>query len=67
MLQTGLLWNRESHSAWSVAHGVTTFFFPKLELPVEVFKELRIQMTLNLGIKAISSGLYWGAYRKQAI
>jgi len=43
------------------------FLFPKLELPVEVFKELRIQMTLNLGIKAISSGLYWGAYRKQAI
>jgi hypothetical protein len=50
-----------------VAHGVTTFLFPKLELPVEVFKELRIQMTLNLGIKAISSGLYGGAYRKQAI
>jgi len=43
------------------------FLFPKLELPVEVFKEFRIQMTLNLGIKAISSGLYWGAYRKQAI
>ena len=28
---------RESHSAWSVAHGVTTFFFPEMELPVKAF------------------------------
>ena len=33
--QTEPLWNRESHSAWSVAHGVTTFFLPEMELPVE--------------------------------
>jgi len=33
--QTALLWNRESHNAWSVAHGVTTFFLPEMELPVE--------------------------------
>jgi len=33
--QTEPLWNRESHSAWSVAHGVTTFFFPEMELTVE--------------------------------
>jgi hypothetical protein len=26
---------RELHSAWSVAHGVTTFFLPQLELLVE--------------------------------
>jgi len=35
--QTEPLWNRESHSAWSVAHGVTTFFLSKLELAVEAF------------------------------
>jgi hypothetical protein len=29
------VWNRESHSAWSVAHGVITFFFPEMELTVE--------------------------------
>jgi hypothetical protein len=33
--QTEPLWNRESHSAWSVAHSVTTFFLPQLELLVE--------------------------------
>jgi hypothetical protein len=33
--QTGPPWNRESHSAWSVAHGVTTFFFPEMELAIE--------------------------------
>ena len=35
ILQTALLWNKESHSAWSEAHGVTTFFFPEMELTVE--------------------------------
>lgn len=33
--QTEPLWNRKSHSAWSVAHGVTTFFLSKLELAIE--------------------------------
>lgn len=36
-LQTEPLWNRGSHSAWSVAHGVTTLFFPEMELPVKAF------------------------------
>jgi hypothetical protein len=33
--QTGLPWKRELHSAWSVAHGITIFFLPQLELLVE--------------------------------
>jgi hypothetical protein len=35
--QTAPLWKRRLRSAWSVAHGVTTFFFPEMELPVKAF------------------------------
>jgi len=34
-LQTVPPRKRELHSAWSVAHGVTTFFLPEMELAVE--------------------------------